>query len=63
MRESYGLTRAALRDTAPSMVSAPFKVKDAIECVRTTRQYLRLLGFLTIIKDLGCLNHEKKDGS
>jgi len=45
------------------MVSAPFKVKDAIECVRTTRQYLRLLGFLIIIKDLGSLEHEKKDGS
>ena len=63
MRESYGLTRAALRDTAPSMVSAPFKVKDAIECVRTTRQYLRLLGVLTIIKDLGSLKNGMKEGS
>jgi hypothetical protein len=45
------------------MVSAPFKVKDAIECVRTTRQYLRLLGVLTIIKDLGSLKNGMKEGS
>jgi hypothetical protein len=63
MRKSYGLIRAALRDTAPFMVSASFIVKDAIECVRTTRQYLRLLGFLTVIKDWGSLKNEKKKGS
>jgi hypothetical protein len=63
MPESFGLTKAALRDTIPSMVSEPFTVKDAIECVRTTRQYLRLLSFITIIKDLGSLKNGMKEGS